>query len=143
MPLSQGSGTHDVHEVTIPNVGFMLVHSWATCFSKFTWVFTLCSLEAKHSVKGIAEMTLKLTNDLHGALQLCATSSHTRECTHWGWTYRNGSSEEQCLGLEWRHEVSPEKYFAVQASTKNWRWKLCADMHMPSGTAPKFRTLSL
>ncbi|CAK9271424.1 unnamed protein product [Sphagnum jensenii] len=101
------------------------------------------SLEAKHSVKGIAEMTLKLTNDLHGALQLCVTSSHTRECTHWGWTYRNGSSEEQCLGLEWRHEVSPEKYFAVQASTKNWRWKLCADMHMPSGTAPKFRTLSL
>jgi hypothetical protein len=66
----------------------------------------------------------------------------------WYWSilhiaHRNGSSEEQCLGLEWRHEVSPEKYFAVQASTKNWRWKLCADMHMPSGTAPKFRTLSL
>jgi hypothetical protein len=98
MPLSQGSGTHDVHEVTIPNVGFMLVHSWATCFSKFTWVFTLCSLEAKHSVKGIAEMTLKLTNDLHGALQLCATSSHTRECTHWGWTYRSAFSRI-CYGL--------------------------------------------
>jgi hypothetical protein len=99
MPLSQGSGcTHDVHEVTIPNVGFMLVHSWATCFSKFTWVFTLCSLEAKHSVKGIAEMTLKLTNDLHGALQLCVTSSHTRECTHWGWTYRSAFSRI-CYGL--------------------------------------------
>jgi hypothetical protein len=70
----------------------------ATCFSKFTWVFTLCSLEAKHSVKGIAEMTLKLTNDLHGALQLCVTSSHTRECTHWGWTYRSAFSRI-CYGL--------------------------------------------
>lgn len=60
--------------------------------------FSLCSLEAKHSVKGIAEMTLKLTNDLHGALQLCATSSHTRECTHWGWTYRSAFSRI-CYGL--------------------------------------------
>jgi hypothetical protein len=99
MPLRQGSGcTYDVHEVTIPNVGFMIVHSLATCFSKFTWVFTLGSLEAKHSVKGIAEMTLKLTNDLHGALQLCVTSSHTRECTHWGWTYRSAFSRI-CYGL--------------------------------------------
>lgn len=53
-----------------------------------TWVFTLCSMEAKHSVKGSIETALKVTNDLHGALQLCVSSSHVRDCNRWGLTYR-------------------------------------------------------
>jgi hypothetical protein len=53
-----------------------------------TWVFTLCSMEAKHSVKGSMETALKVTNDLHGALQLCVSSSHIRDCNRWGLTYR-------------------------------------------------------
>jgi hypothetical protein len=53
-----------------------------------TWVFTLCSMEAKRSVKGSMETALKVTNDLHGALQLCVSSSHIRDCNRWGLTYR-------------------------------------------------------
>jgi hypothetical protein len=105
-----------------------------------TWVFTLCSMEAKHSVKGSMETALKVTNDLHGALQLCVSSSHIRDCNRWGLTYRNCHGEEHSLGLDWRHEVSPEKYFSVQASTQNWRWKLRADLHIPLGMPPKLRT---
>jgi hypothetical protein len=46
------------------------------------------SMEAKHSVKGSMETALKVTNDLHGALQLCVSSSHIRDCNRWGLTYR-------------------------------------------------------
>ncbi|CAM6018113.1 unnamed protein product [Sphagnum balticum] len=98
------------------------------------------SMEAKHSVKGSMETALKVTNDLHGALQLCVSSSHIRDCNRWGLTYRNCHGEEHSVGLDWRHEVSPEKYFSVQASTQNWRWKLCADLHIPLGMPPKLRT---
>lgn len=98
-----------------------------------TWVFTLCSMEAKHSVKGSMETALKVTNDLHGALQLCVSSSHIRDCNRWGLTYRCAFCSTPTLSFcypegicdELNCQFGPDYLLDHNAQELSWRRAFC------------------